>query len=371
MKKTFQYRIFPTKRQSKVLLKTLETCRIVYNDFLRERKDNWEKHKKSTSMYDQQSGLTKKKKSNHFLKEVHSQVLQNIAVRIDLAFQAFFRRIKKGEKPGYPRFKGKGKYDSITYPQYPSGCSLKNNRLQISKIGEIKIGLHRPLEGTIKTTTIKKTPTGKWFVCFSCIDVPCKKYPKTTKKIGIDVGLTSFAIFDNGNKIENPRFFKTDEKSLSKIQSKRDKLPKGSSERNKLNKVVCRIHERIFNRRKNFIFQEAHKIVKEYKTIYIENLEINKMKENNRLSKSISDVAWGMFLDRLSCKAEEAGRQLIKVNPAYTSQNCSSCGNRVSKKLSDRVHHCFHCGLKIDRDINAAKNIKRLGLQSLSKSPLF
>lgn len=288
--------------------------------------------------------------------------MQNVAVKIDLAFKSFFRREKAGEKPGYPRFRGQGRYNSFTYPQF--GFELTNNGLKLSKIGTIKIKLHRPIKGTIKTCNIKRTSIGKWFATFSCESEP-EPLPKTNKAVGIDVGLESFAMLSDSSKIDNPRFFRTEEHALAKAQRKLSELDKNTLKRKKTRKVVARIHERIANKRSNFAHQYSRKIINQYDIIAIEDLSINKMVHNHCFSKSIMDVAWGQFANYLDYKAEYAGRQIVKVNPAYTSQTCSQCGHRESKKLADRIHHCLCCGFECDRDYNASLNILTLGIQSL------
>lgn len=369
MQISYKYRIFPTKKQTSILNQNLEECRWLYNHFLEQRKTSWEQNKKSLNYHSQAVSIPKLKQEKPSLCDVHSQVLQNVAVRIDLTFQAFFRRIKAGEKAGYPRFKGKGWYDSITYPQ--TGFEIKDGKLKLSKIGSIKFKYHRQLEGNVKTCTIRKSATGKWYACFSCI-VEAKPLPKTNKAIGVDVGLESFATFSNGSKISNPRFFRQEEKDLARVQRKLSKVEKGTPERKKRCKAVAKAHERISNRRNNFTHQESRKIVNQFDTICIEDLSINKMVKDNFkcINRSIMDVAWGQFAQYLVYKAENAGRQLIRVNPAYTSQTCSRCGHREAKKLSYRIHKCKYCGFVCDRDHNASLNILQLGLgtQSLSSA---
>jgi putative transposase len=358
----YKYRLFPTKKQQTILNSTLEECRWLYNYFLEQRRNSWEQEKKPINYHAQAVSISKLKQERKSLSEFHSQVLQNVAVRVDLAFKAFFRRVKAGEKPGYPRFKGKGRYNSFTFPQ--TGFEITDNGLKFSKIGTIKIKLHRQPKGKIKTCTIRRSATGKWYACFSCI-VEFKPLPKSDKAVGIDVGLNSFATFSDGSKIDNPRFFRKDEKDLAKVQRKLSKAEKGSPERRKRRKAVAKVHERISNRRDNFCHQEARKIVNQYGIICIEDLSVNQMVHNRCLSKSINDASWSKFAQYLSYKAENAGRVLVRVNPAYTSQICSQCGHREVKKLSDRVHHCSCCGFVCDRDHNASLNILRLGTQSL------
>ena len=359
MRKTFKYRIYPSRSQRTRLLIILGVCRWLYNHFLRARKEAWETNKESLSLYDQHSTLSTLKKNFSFLKQVHSQVLQNVGVRVDLTFKAFFRRIKRGEKPGYPRFKAKGRYSSFTYPQ--SGWKILEDKssIKLSKVGRVKAILHRPVEGQVRTCTVQVTPTGKWFVSFSC-EVEPKPLSPSVLKVGIDVGLTSFATFSGGIKVDNPRFYRRDEKDLARAQ------------RGEKWKVVRKIHERIVNRRSDFVHKISRTIINSCGLVAVEDLSINKMLEKNPscLNKSIMDAAWRMFLDQLSFKAVEAGRIFVKVNPAYTSQDCSRCGYRQTKKLSERTHKCSCCGLKMDRDHNAPLNILALGLQSLGNQSL-
>lgn len=368
MRKTFKYRIFPNKSQTTKLEQSLDGCRWLYNHFLEQRKTAWETEQKNLSRYDQSKTIPELKKEYPFLNDVFSQSLQNVSTRIDLAFRAFFRRCKTDEKPGYPRFRSKFRYDSFTYPQ--AGFKLLKNVVQLSKIGGVKIKFHRPTEGTIKTCTVKRSATGKWYVSFAC-DIDFKPVALPIHPcVGLDMGLESFATTSDGIKISNPRFFRLEEKALAKAQRKLSKEPKGTAKRTKRRKAVTRIHERIAWKRENFVHQEARKIVNKFNTTVVENLSINDMKKDNFrcMNKSIGDVAWRQFIDFLTYKAEWAGGRVVKINPAYTSQNCSHCGNRHKLKLSDRVYHCPCCGLSLDRDHNAAINIISLGLQALGVS---
>jgi len=367
MRKSFKYPIYPTKSQQSRMERTLDLCRWVYNQTLAYRKDAWEKEGRSTSKYETHNLLPEWKVEKPELNEVHSQVLQNVQERVEMAFQAFFRRVKSGEKPGYPRFRGLGWYDSFTYPQ--SGFKLLCGKLRLSKVGDVKIKLHRPIEGKIKRLTIRRTSTGKWFACFSVeIDDPPKPPWKDGSMVGIDVGLESFATLSNGEKIDNPRFFRSEEKALAKAQRRLSKCEKGTPDRMKALKVVQRIHERIANKRYYFAHQVSHDLVERFGLIAFEDLSITKMLNNHCLAKSISDAAWRMLVTITSYKAESAGSIVVLVDPRNTSQLCSRCGLKVTKLLSDRVHECPECGLVMDRDENAAINILRLGLQSLPKA---
>ena len=366
MLKTYQYRIYPTKSQTTTMNQTLESCRWTYNETLAYRKNNWEDDHKNTSLFDTCKLLPIWKMDKKELKHVHSQVLQNCQVRVDLAFKAFFRRAKSGDNPGYPRFKSKGRYDSFTYPQ--TGFKIIDDKLHLSKIGDIKITLHRLFDCTIKTLTIKKSPTGKWFASFVVDIGELISKQNNSTSVGIDVGISSFATMSDGSKIDNPRILKSEEPNLARAQRKLSNTPKGSVERRKRLKVVQRVHERIRNRRKDFIHKVSRNLVDTYGCIVFEDLTIKNMLKNHCLAKAIADVSWGMLISITAGKAEEAGSEVILVDPRNTSQMCSRCGTIVKKDLSVRIHNCLNCGLVMDRDENAAINILRLGLQSQEKS---
>src|SRR6266571_2066950 len=226
MRKMFAYRLYPTKNQLQTLNEILEECRWLYNHLLERRKTSYEQEGKNLSLYAQQETFPRLKTQRPSLATVHSQVLQNVAVRVDLAFQAFFRRCKTGEKPGYPRFKGQGRYDSFTYPQ--SGFSLTHDsRVTLSKIGSVKMVYHRPLKGKIKTCTVQRSSTGKWYVSFSCECEP-ERLADVPSQVGMDVGLKTFATLSSGEAIANPRFVRKEEKALAKVQRKHRKLAKGT-----------------------------------------------------------------------------------------------------------------------------------------------
>jgi len=313
MHKMFSYRIYPTKKQVQTLNDTLQECRWLYNHLLENRKTAYEQHGESLTCYGQINTFPILKAERPSLSNVHSQVLQNVAVRIDLAFKAFFRRCKAGEKPGYPRFKSYGRYDSFTFPQ--SGFSLTHDtRITLSKIGAVKMVYHRPLKGRIKTCTFHKSSTGKWYVSLSCECEP-QRLPDRPEPVGIDVGLKTFATLSDGHDIANPRFFRREEKALAKVQRAHSKLAKGTPERKKHRKVVARVHERIAFRRGNFTHQESRHIVDCYGLICVEDLHVNRMVHTHCLAKGISDAAWSQFFDKLSSKAEEAGREFIIGNP--------------------------------------------------------
>lgn len=359
----FQYRIFPTKKQVHKLNETLNECCWLYNHFLEKRTMTYEQEGQSLSCYHQIDTLGLLKHERPTLKQVHSQVLQNVAIRIDLAFKAFFRRCKASETPGFPRFRGRDRYDSFTFPQ--SGFSLTHDdRVTLSKIGSVKMVYHRPVKGTIKTCTIQRRSTGKWYVSFS-VECEPHRLPEIAPQVGIDVGLKTFATLSTGEEIANPRFFRKEEKALARVQRKHSTLAKGTPERRKQRKVVARVHERIAFRRDNFTHQESRQIVDRFGMICVEDLQVNRMIHTHCLAKSIIDASWSGFFDKLFSKAEEAGRTAIKVNPAYTSQTCSQCGHRQKMPLDVRIFDCPCCHVQRDRDLNAALNILALGLQGI------
>ena len=282
-------------------------------------------------------------------------------------FKAFFRRIREhAEEPGFPRFKGKGRYDSFTFPQ--SGFRITHDtRVCLSKVGNIKMVYHRPIKGKGKTCTIRRSSTGKWYVSFS-VECEPERLPKCQEQVGIDVGLNTFATLSDGTEIENPRFFRKEEKALAKVQRKHSKLAKGTPERRKHRKAVARVHERVAWRPENFTHQQSRKIVNTFGVICVEDLSVNRMLHNHCLAKSIADASWSAFFAQLFAKAEEAGRIAVKVNPANTSQTCSRCGHRQKMPLDVRVFACPCCHVQCDRDLNATLNICGLGLQALGLS---
>ena len=269
--KTFKYRLKPSKSQRTKLNQTLDLCRWVFNETLATRKTTWEQEQKTLSLYDTNKLLTIWKQEHPELKNVHSQVLQNVQERVDLAFKAFFRRVKAGANPGYPRFRGYGWYDSFTFKQ--SGFGLQESSVFISKIGTVKIFLHRPIEGRIKTLTIRKDAVGNWYACFAC-EVEPKPLPFHELAIGIDMGLTCFAKFSNGEGIDNPRFFRRDENELAKAQRKLLKVEKGTPERAKRRKAIQHIHQRIANKRKDFAHQKSRDLVNAFGFLAFEDLRI-------------------------------------------------------------------------------------------------
>jgi putative transposase len=244
-------------------------------------------------------------------------------------------------------------------------------RVRLYGVGPVKIILHRPLEGTPKTGAIRRSRTGKWYICFSCECAELSPWPETCQQVGIDVGLKTFATFSTGHEIANPRFFRAEEKALAKAQRRLSKHERGTLEHAGRRKVVARVHERIRWRRSDFAHQHSRSIVDAFDLIAVEDLSVNRMVHNHCLAKSIQDAAWSQFTVLIAYKAAWAGRRYAAVNPAYTSQDCSSCGHRQPLSLADlanRTYACPSCGIILDRDYNASLNILRLGQQSLASA---
>lgn len=364
---TYKYRLYPGRSQETSLVSWLESCRFLYNLLLEERKNSWEKNKKNLSLYDQCNSLPKLKRKYPELKKIHSQVLQNTAVRLDLAFKAFFRRIRQGEKPGYPRFKSKHRYDNICFPQVIQEC-IEDNFVWLPKFGKVEFIKHRKILGKIKNIMVKRSLSGKWFLYVVTDHVEKENFGKTEKEnVGLDVGIECFAMLSDGTRIENPRFFEIEQKELAKKQRKLEKLKKAEKPVKTTKLAITKIHEKIVNKRHNFCFQTANSLLKKYRNIYVEDIEINKLIQKKWCSKQICDAAWGNFLNILVYKAECADRKVEKVNPAYTSQTCSQCGTRTIHELKDRVFKC-KCGLQLNRDLNAALNILTLGTKSFKNT---
>ena len=366
MRLTFKFRLKPTSAERRILDKQLELCRYVYNRTLATRKEAYEQRGESLNYYSTAKMLPAWKAEKAELRQVHSQVLQNVQVRVDLAFQAFFHRVKAGETPGYPRFRGKGWYDSFTYPQYGNGVKLNGDRLYLSKIGQVRVKLHRAIEGAIKTVTLQRDHFGNWYACFSC-EVEPKSLPPTDQVAGVDLGLKTFAMLSDGSSIKRQRWMKRDAADIARLQRKKERFPKGSPERRKVIRALNHAYARARNRRKNFAHQESRRLVNTYQLLVFEKLDIADMQSNGNkvVNRGIADVAWGQFVQFTTYKAESAGRTVLFVNPRGTTQICSSCGKVVPKDLQDRVHDCPDCGLNVDRDLNSARNVLARGLASL------
>jgi putative transposase len=316
----------------------------------------------SVSYYQQKAELPTIKEAMPEYGEVNAQVLQDVVLRVDRAFQAFFQRIREGLTPGYPRFHGRDRYSSFTYPQVGEhgGARLDNGFLVLSKIGRIAVRWSRLLEGMPRTVTISREADG-WYACISCADVPIQPLPATGQETGIDLGIAAFATLSDGTRIFNPGWYRRAEAYLVRCQRRAARRKKGSHRRRKAVALLAKAHLKVKRQRHDFHHQKALQLVRENDVIYHEDLQTANMVRNHHLAKSISDAGWSTFLLILAAKAADAGRRVVAVPPAYTSQTCSGCGVVVSKGLSVRWHSCSACGAELHRDYNAALNILRLG----------
>jgi putative transposase len=354
MHRMFKYRLYPSRQQENQLQRHLTLCKDVYNTLLHHYRHS----PRLPSQYTLNKLLPALKQDNPEYASVHSQVLQNISKRIRDAYHGFFARRKSGLRAGRPRFKSADRYKSMTYPQ--SGFKVEGDTLNLSKIGSIRIRLHRPIRGDVKTLTVKRMPSGRWFAVFCC-EVEAQPGEKPFEEVGVDLGLECFAALSDGTRIENPRYYRGSERRLVHLQRSLSRKEKGSRNHTRARQRVARLHEKVENRRSDFLHKASRAVADSYSTVYVEDLKIRNMVRNHRLAKSISDAGWGRFVGMLCYKEEESGGRVIVVNPRGTSQMCSGCGEAVVKSLSVRVHECPHCGLALDRDLNAARNILEIG----------
>ena len=357
IQKAFKFRICePSKIAQTNFEQTLNLCRDLYNAALQERRDAYKLNRISLNYYDQANQLKEIKQTNPEYKEIHSQVLQDVLKRLDKSFKAFYSRAKKGQA-GFPRFKSQNRFDSFCFPQ--SGFSLTGNKLTLSKIGTVKLKLSCQIIGKVKTLTIK-WECGKWFAIFT-VETKAEPLEKTGQVVGIDVGISAFATLSDRTQIDNFKYYESTQKKLRVAQRRVARRKKGSNQRRKAVLQLKKIHQKIRNQRNDFQHKVSTYLVNQYDLIAIERLSVLGMSKGI-LSKQMNDIAIGNFFQKLKYKAECAGKTLIEVAAAFTSQDCSSCGNRVKKDLSVRVHHCLQCGLILDRDLNAAINILSAGL---------
>lgn len=417
--KAYKYRISANKQTSEKLQWVLDRCRELYNAALSERKDAYQQYQRSTiitgsqrtvaatmvtaqlvqsiSFYEQKRDLVEiKEVLRPEYQQIASHVLQDVLLRLEKAFRAFFRRVKNGEKPGYPRFQGRNRYDSFTYPdgagwkldaheRPPDTKGMVRVNLRLTKIGTVKLHLHRDLAGTIKTLTIKREGE-HWYAVFTCEIGKPEALPVSYEDVGIDLGVTHFAALSTGEFIENPHYYRQAEKKLKKLQASLSRKKHGSHRRKKAAQAVAKVHRHIRNQRRDFQHKASRKVVNRYQVIALEDLRVKNLTkvpaprqdENGQylpngasakagLSKSILDAGWRTFTEMVSVKAAWAGRMVILVNPFKTSQICSQCHKEgPHKDLAERIHRCAHCGVVVDRDTNAAINILQVAYQQLS-----
>jgi putative transposase len=378
MRTAYQYKLRPNKDQVATIELWLELLRRQYNYRLGERFSWWEENRCSVNAcplimpipqlrdnpdyYSQKRDLVNTKEKFPECKLIHSQILQDCVKRVKLAFDRWFKADKNGQRLGKPRFKGKGRYRSFTYPQIKQDC-LKGNKINLPKIGKVKLIQHRPLpEGfQIKTVIISRKADG-YYVTLSLEDKTIPDFnpdiePTLENTLGIDMGLKDFFVTSNGETVPIPQYYRKSQKRLRTLQKRLPRKKKGSNRWLKAVKAIAKQHKKVADKRKDFHFKTANELLSKYEVIAYEDLNIKGLAKTH-LSKSINDAGWGQFLSILTVKAEKAGRLTIAVNPNGTSQDCSNCGQKVPKELSERIHSCPHCSIVMCRDQNAARNVK-------------
>ncbi|GHO61224.1 transposase [Ktedonobacter sp. SOSP1-52] len=377
--KTYKFRLYPTRKQAEKLQWTLARCCELYNAALQERREMYTYTGKGTTYNQQAMQLPEIKGIREEYKDIHSQVLQDVLRKVENAFKGFFKRVKAGKKPGYPRFQGCNRYDSFCYPQ--AGFSLENGLLVLSKVGHVKIKQHRKVLGNMKTCTLKREGNC-WYVCLVCEVQSVPRTPYTDECVGIDLGVSKLATLSTGDVIENPQHYRRAEKQLAKAGQALSRKKRGSKRRKKAVERMARLHRKVRNQRNDYLHQWSRRLVNTYETIVFEEIAPANLSKRAKpkqdeetghylpngasaksgLNKSILDTGWSTFIARCEYKAENAGTvQVVKVDPRMTSQVCSGCGTVVKKDLSERWHSCA-CGYELDRDHNAAINIKALWL---------
>jgi putative transposase len=359
MLRAFRYPLLPNHAQEAVLEAWLVACQQLYNGALQHRRDAWRKQRVAVSLYDQQKELTQLRASDPEWAAVPVWVERSALARLDRAFKAFFRRVKAGQAPGFPRFRSRERYGS-----FDLGSNLprtEGSRIYLPRLGAVRFHKYRELRGSVQHVNISRTARG-WSISFVC-DLGAAPPKQAVRSItGIDVGLETFARLSDGGIVENPRFFRRSEDVLARRRQALAKKKRGSNSRRDAKRLVARIHERIRNQRLDFARKLAVDLFSRFDLVAYEDLQIARMVHGN-LAKSIYDAAWGVAINALICKAESAGKWAVAVDPRGTSIDCSGCGKPVPKDLSQREHRCPHCGLVLHRDENAARNVLGRGLR--------
>jgi putative transposase len=353
--KAYKFRLWTNANQERELSIALESHRRLYNDALAQRQWFWQEWQISRTYEDQSGWFKDQREKNPYYARLNFCSAQGTLRRLDKAFSNFFRRVKAGDEPGYPRYKSRDRFNSILFPKHGNGIKLTGNRLRVQHVGTIRVCLHREVEGTIKTLSLK-CEGDKWFVVVTAEQPEAAKVGNILPSVGLDVGLTHFLTTSEGEKIDNPRFLKDALPELRRSQRSLSRKKKGGKNQRKVLGRVNRLHARVANLRHEHRHKVSNDLISRYSKIAMERLNIRGMIKNRRISRAISDVGWSAFVDVLSHKVEKTGGEIIQVSPNHTSQLCSACGENVPKTLAVRVHRCG-CGLVMDRDHNAALNI--------------
>ena len=362
MLKAYKYRIYPNEEQINYLQKTFGCTRFIYNQMLADRIKSYEENKDLDIKITKYPTPAQYKKEYEWLKEVDSLALANAQMNLDKAYKNFFR----DKSVGFPKFKSKkNNHKSYTTNNQNGTVYIENDRIKIPKLKSmINIKQHREFVGLIKSCTISQKPSGKYFISI-LVDTENYQLPKLDTKVGIDLGIKEFAITSDGEMFSNPKWLNKSEKRLRKLQKDLSRKQKGSNNRRKDRLKVAKLHEKISNQRKDYLHKISYYIISENQVIVIEDLKVSNMIKNHKLAKSIADVSWSEFRRQLEYKAKWYGRELIIAPSNYaSSQLCSNCGNKSSqtKDLSCRTYVCDICGMEMDRDINASKNLLKLAM---------
>jgi len=370
MRKTFKFRLLPSKKQVVTLESWLNVCRFLYNTCLEQRKVAYESCGVSLSKNEQMNQLPLLKEYVPEYKDVYSQVLQDVVKRADRSFENFFRRVKNGEeKAGYPRFKSEHRYNSFTFPQQRRVFSFGDDFVKMGKIGKVKVILHReiPVDCVIKTLTIYRDRCGDWWACCNVVlgDAPTKV--PIEKMVGVDLGVSKLMVLSNGEFFENKKHIFQQEKRLKRLDRRLSRKNKRSKNRAKARLLRARAYRKLARQREDYLHKISRNLVENYDLIAFEDLHIKSMMKNHHLAKLIGDSSWGILTRFVAYKVEETGKTLMLVDPKGTSQQCSQCEGMVQKSLSIRTHECPLCGFKSDRDHNASLNILHRALDDIGQ----